>query len=178
MKLLTNNFKDLVINQQEVNRLLKYIDVTEHQFLYFVEKVFNSDKTFEEEFETKEFLLTGDFITGDQFKSTKNILSISVFPKALLNDKIYQRYANIQFKAEFFEFDDPIYKKLSKEIEIEEVDYPYVYISKIFSESSYLIFEDLSGLKAPFNWIENTGYPNLFNDGEELKDLALLNFGN
>lgn len=178
MSLITNELKDLVINVDEAERLCRYIGITVKDFAEFVNEVFNSDNVTSEKLETEDFLLMGDFEVSAVSSDKKNALAVGVFPKKELEqDGPYKMAAFLVFKADFFENGDPLYEKFSKDLELSDGEYPFVYISKVNEKFSYVTSEELCETKIPFTWFEDNEIPELFPRNNEYESLLLMNFG-
>ncbi len=178
MSLITNELKDLVIHVEEAERLCRYIDITVKDFAEFVNKVFNSDNVDSERWETEDFIMLGDFEVGTASSNKKNALAVGVYPKKeLQKDGPYKMSAFIIFKAVFFENNDLLYAQFSKEIELSDGEYPFVYISEINDDFSYITGEKIKDSKIPLKWFENNDIPELFPKDDEYESLILMNFG-
>lgn len=178
MRLITNELKDLVINVDEAERLCRYIGIKVKDFAEFINVVFNSDNVMSEKLETEDFIVTGDFEVGKVSSDKKNALAIGLFPKKeLQEDGPYKMSAFFVFRAIFFENGDPLYKKFSKDLELSDGEYPFVYISKINETFSYVMSEELFETKIPFTWFEDNDVPELFPRNNEYESLILMNFG-
>jgi hypothetical protein len=171
MEFLVNDMKDFVINKKELKKIKKYINITNDQLFNFIMNIFNSDE-YEVFLKTDNEVLSGKFISGNEFENKKNILLIK------FNSKLDKSvFAEFKFEALFFDYEDQVYKKINESELLSKVEYPYVYISKLLSDESFVMHVDLLNLKIPFSWFEKNGIINLLNKEEGFKSLLLFNFG-
>lgn len=178
MDLITNKLKDLVVNADEARRLCHYINMTIEDFAEFVNNVFNSDSTTPEKWETEDFIIIGEFEVGTVSSSQKNALAVGIFPKKeKQEDGPYKMSAFIMFKAIFFENGDLMYDDFSRNIGLSDGEYPFVYISEINDDFSYITGEKIKDSKIPLKWFENNNIPELFPKDNEYESLILMNFG-
>lgn len=171
MDFLVNDMKDFVINKKELKKIKKYINITDDELFNFIMNIFNSDE-YEVFLKTDNEVLSGKFISGNEFENKKNILLIKFNTK--LDKSVF---AEFKFEALFFDYADQVYKKINESELLSKVEYPYVYISKLLSDESFVMHVDLLNLKIPISWFEKNGIINLLNKEEGFKSLLLFNFG-
>jgi len=177
IKFKTNKRSDLVINSSGLSRVLKYTRVPDNLLIDFINKVFNSESSIDEEFHTKDYLLTGSLACRKIFKDTTNKLIINVYSKFKdFNEIDYEKMVSFNFDCCFFEFNDEIYKRLSKSVSLKEHNYPYVLVSELNNEDSSVEIE--SRIFIPFSWLDENCENDCFDLSKDFKELAILNFEN
>ena len=72
MDFLVNDMKDFVINKKELKKIKKYINITDDELFNFIMNIFNSDE-YEVFLKTDNEVLSGKFISGNEFENKKNI---------------------------------------------------------------------------------------------------------